>query len=125
VTAGRRDLFEKHARDLAMDLRFSTKFCVYYSRQTNSAWRLWNLALAVRDAVPEVEPPVEVTLSDVVSAEIHFNWGQEMCGNGDLRMTKGADGSIICSNDNMSRRWVRRAMHAAVDTIVDGAVLKD
>jgi hypothetical protein len=66
-----------------------------------------------------------VDLDDLLSAQLYFNWRQAKCGFGQLSITRNSEGLVTCMNENMSRRWVRRALHAAVDTLVDNARLED
>ncbi len=120
-----RELFDSTAKDMGMDIEYHEKYKMYASAETQKAWRIWNLALESKTAVAEPEEKIETTVKNIFAGHLYFNWGQNYCGFGQLSITRNEDGTVTCMNENMSRRWVRRALHSAIDVLVDAAVLQD
>lgn len=120
-----RELFEKLALDMEMDVSRSATWDRYLHRETERAWRIWTGALEAKEAVADPEPPVQVSLEDIHTASLYFGWGQAKCGFGELSIGLRENGTVSCMNETMSRRWVRKALHAAIDTLVDAAKLEE
>lgn len=74
---------------------------------------------------PDFNAPISVELRDIHAANLYFSWGQQTVGFGECRIGIQPDGSLTASTENMSREWLRRALHAVVDTLVDAVELRD
>ncbi len=119
------ELFEKLASDMGMDVAKNDFYNRYLDTGTHKAWLCWNAALESKEAVADSEPPVLVELDEIHGASLYFCWAQAKCGFGELSIGKREDGTVSCMNEAMSRRWVRKALHAAIDTLVDAAKLEE
>lgn len=69
--------------------------------------------------------PVRIDLAGIHSASLYFDWAREGTGFGQLSIGKDKDGRVSCMNEAMGRAFVRDALHAAVDVLVDAAELEE
>lgn len=76
----------------------------------------------------ETQPSEEILQSDISASvgsfSIDMSWGQENCGFGQLYMSVCEHptewGKVLSGGlEFMSKEWVRKALHAAVDSLVD------
>lgn len=64
-----------------------------------------------------------INIDDIIWSNIYFNWSQQKCGFGQLSIEKNEEGKLICSNECMSREWVRKALHSLADHLADTVIL--
>ncbi|MGZ8317530.1 MAG: hypothetical protein ACXWVD_00375 [Telluria sp.] len=69
--------------------------------------------------------PVQVSLAGIHVARLYFDWSREGTGFGQLSIGKQEDGRVTCMNECMGRAFVRDALHAAIDALVDAAELEE
>lgn len=74
---------------------------------------------------PDFEAPIFVHADGIHGTEIYFNWVQRTVGFGQLSVNRTEDGKLQIMNECMSKEWVRRALHAYVDALVDAAELME
>lgn len=117
-------LFEKHAKDLGLDLTYSKLYKGYLNPVTRKNWTTWNVALNSKDIVEEVEEPIHVSINGFHNANLYFDWAQNGCGFGQFSISKSKqDGKIYATSEAMSKQWCRKALHAAVDLLIDEAIM--
>lgn len=123
MTEARKE-FERIVKDMGItEVRWDERFNQYTgSDDVAKLWRVFNRALELKDVPADNEEPIEVPIEEIHSASLYFSWGQRKCGFGQLSIGMNKDTREITSmNEGMSRRWVRKALHAAIDTLVDNA----
>lgn len=67
---------------------------------------------------PDFQLPISVYHIQLFNA--YIAWGQETIGFGDLSITV-TDGKIRSDTEGMGKEWVRRALYATVDKVVEEA----
>lgn len=68
--------------------------------------------------------PVRVTLDDLHNAHFYFSWAQQTVGFGQCSISRDpATGQVSADTEGMGKEWLRRALYAAVDTLVENAKL--
>jgi hypothetical protein len=72
---------------------------------------------------PDFQLPILVTLDGLYAASLYFDWSQETVGFGQCSIYI-KDGKVIANAEGMGKEWLRRALYAAVDALVDQATLK-
>ena len=76
-----------------------------------------------RRALIDANSPV---VSGLHSADMYFDWGWKGCGFGQLSFHFDREASTLeCNNECMSRKSVRKILHAMADFIADRAILLD
>lgn len=66
--------------------------------------------------------PVEISLFDINNFNTYFRWGQDGVGFGELSLSVTSLGDVVHisgSTETMGKEWVRKALHALVDKIID------
>lgn len=74
------------------------------------------------DGHPDFERPI--TIAMIHSANLYATWSQPTVGCGEFHISLNKDGSITADTEMMGREWLRRALHAAVDVLVDQAAIE-
>lgn len=72
---------------------------------------------------PDYNQPIEVAVEDLHVARLYFNWGQNTIGFGQCSLYRNEDGTIAAHTEGMNKEWLRRALYAVVDTLVDNATV--
>jgi hypothetical protein len=72
---------------------------------------------------PNFQLPILVPLDGIHAANLYFDWGQRTVGFGQCSIHI-EDGKVTADTEGMGKEWLRRALYAAVDTLVDNATLE-
>jgi hypothetical protein len=68
---------------------------------------------------PDFNKPINVDLDGIHWAKIYFVWSQETVGFGECSISKLENGELVADTEGMGKEWVRRALYAVVDTLVE------
>jgi hypothetical protein len=66
--------------------------------------------------------PIQISIDNVMLFNAYFNWRQVGCGFGQLSLgihQKDGHTVIIGSPEGKNKEWMRQALHALVDTVMD------
>lgn len=84
-----------------------------------------NIPLPGSGRCPDFQQPISVTRDDLHAAHLYFSWGQKTVGFGQCSIQIDEQtGEITADTENMSREWLRRALHAVADMLADEAKLE-
>lgn len=72
---------------------------------------------------PDFNQPIEVAPESLHAAHLYFSWGQQTVGFGQCSISLAPDGSVSAGTEGMGKEWLRRALYAAVDALVEQAKL--
>lgn len=68
--------------------------------------------------------PVVIDPEGLYDIRLYFGWGQRTVGFGECRIYNNSrDGKLHADTENMSREWLRHALHSLADRIADSAVI--
>jgi hypothetical protein len=82
-----------------------------------------NVPLPGRGA-PDFQQPIQVSPDGVHGASLYFDWGQRTVGFGQCSIHRDSKtGEITADTEGMGKEWLRRALYAAVDVLVENAKL--
>lgn len=74
---------------------------------------------------PDFQQPVVVPIEGMHTASLYFDWGQQTVGFGQCSIHRNSETGVVTANtEGMGKEWLRRALHAAVDALVDAAVIE-
>jgi hypothetical protein len=84
--------------------------------------KLEHLHIPLPGGAPDFQAPITVEHSGIHAASLYFSWEQQTVGFGQCTLHLDPDtGAIRADTEGMSAEWLRRALHALVDTLVDEA----
>lgn len=73
---------------------------------------------------PNFEAPISVTVDNMFDASLYFDWSQDTVGFGQCSIGMNEDGTVTAYTECMGKEWLRRALYAAVDALVEQAEIK-
>lgn len=71
---------------------------------------------------PDWDQPVQVDLTDIHGLNLYIDWGQKTVGFGQLSLTVKPEGAVVKlsgDTETMGKEWVRKALHAMIDSVCD------
>ena len=71
------------------------------------------------------DSPILIEVSRIFDADICFDWKHGDVVSGRLSILKLKDGRVFCNTDAITKRYLRRLLHAAVDVLVENTKLED